>query len=468
MPYQNKERRPKPRGRHPDNALSAASVRSVATAGRYCDGQGHYLHVDPSGSRRWIQRLVIRGRKRELGLGGFPLVSLKEARALALANRRMARSGGDPLAEKRRARTTPTFMDAAARVLEQKRAGWRNPKHALDWPASLERYVFPTIGQRRVSEVTSADVLQILGPIWHEKPETARRVRQRISAVMQWAVAMEFRADDPCDRVGVTLGRQRDVVQHMRALPHGEVAAAIETVRASGATAAAKLRVRVPRADGGAVRRGPGSAVIGDRPRCVRLDGPRRAHEGEPQPRGPAVSPRQGGPGRRARPREPQRPRVPQPPRPPALRHDAVEAPQGARDRRALLHGWDAAEWTGVRAHEPGERRSRWSLPWTTDAAARRRLGSRSQTTRQTPWRERDQHGPAQQGERADTVRDAASRTALRAAPWLPPVKSTPSTSMAISPGRSRASSTPPRSARASASTSSSSSGRNGPAPPAR
>ena len=241
MPSRNKERRLKPRGRHPDNALSAAFVRSVAKAGRYCDGQGLYLQVDPSGSRRWIQRLVIGGRKRELGLGGYPLVSLKEARAQALANRRLARRGGDPLAEKRRARTTPTFTDAAARVLEQKRAGWRNPKHALDWPASLERYVFPNIGQRRVSEVTSADVLQILGPIWHEKPETARRVRQRISAVMQWAVAMEFRADDPCDRVGVTLGRQRDIVQHMRALPHGEVAAAIATVRTSGATPAAKL-----------------------------------------------------------------------------------------------------------------------------------------------------------------------------------------------------------------------------------
>ena len=241
MAYRKKERRHKPHGRHPDNALSAAFVRSVADAGRYCDGQGLYLHVDPSGSRRWIQRLLIRGRKRELGLGGFPLVPLKAARAQALANRRLARSGGDPLAEKRRARTTPTFTDAAARVLEQKQAGWRNPKHALDWPASLERYVFPTIGQRRVSEVTSADVLQILSPIWHEKPETARRVRQRISAVMQWAVAMEFRPDDPCDRVGVTLGRQRDVVQHMRALPYGEVKTAIETVRSSGATQPAKL-----------------------------------------------------------------------------------------------------------------------------------------------------------------------------------------------------------------------------------
>ena len=333
MAYRKKERRHKPRGRHPDNALSAAFVRTVADAGRYCDGQGLYLHVDPSGSRRWIQRLVIRGRKRELGLGGFPLVPLKETRAKALANRRLARSGGDPLAEKRRARTTPTFTDAAARVLEQKLAGWRNPKHALDWPASLERYVFPTIGQRRVSEVTSADVLQILGPIWHEKPETARRVRQRISAVMQWAVAMEFRADDPCDRVGVTLGRQRDVVQHMRALPHADVAAAVETVRASGATLAAKLAFEFLVLTAAPLGRGPGSAVAGDRPRWVRLDSPPRAHEGQPQPSGPAVFSRQDRPRRRSHHPQRELPRLPQLPRPTALRHDAVQAPQGAWDQ---------------------------------------------------------------------------------------------------------------------------------------
>ncbi len=195
----------------------------------------------PSGRRHWVQRLVISGRRRELGLGGFPLVSLKEAREQALANRRLARAGGDPLAEKRRAHGIPTFAVATSRVLEQKRAGWRNSKHAQDWPASLERHAIPRIGERRVSEITSADVLAVLQPLWHAKPETARRVRQRINAVMQWAVAMDFRADNPCDRVGATLGRNNNVVRHMPALPHAEVAAAIATVRASRATAATKL-----------------------------------------------------------------------------------------------------------------------------------------------------------------------------------------------------------------------------------
>ena len=241
MPYQKRKPRQKPRGPHPEKSLSAVFVRQVAEAGRYCDGHGLYLEVETTGRRRWLQRLVIRGQRSELGLGSFPLVTLKDAREQALANRRLARAGGDPLAEKRRARGVPTFAVAASRLLEQKRAGWRNPKHAKDWPASLERHAFPRIGDRSVSEVTSADVLEILNPIWHHKPETARRLRQRINAVMEWAVVMEYRTDNPCDRVGATLGRQRDVVRHMAALPHAEVAEALATVRASRATTAAKL-----------------------------------------------------------------------------------------------------------------------------------------------------------------------------------------------------------------------------------
>ena len=102
MELPDRPRTTKPNGRQPHHALSTAFVRNVAQAGRYCDGDGLYLDVQPTGTRSWVQRLVIRGRRRELGLGGFPLVPLKDARAAALANRRLARAGGDPLAEKRR------------------------------------------------------------------------------------------------------------------------------------------------------------------------------------------------------------------------------------------------------------------------------------------------------------------------------------------------------------------------------
>ena len=236
----NRPRRHKPRGRHPDKALSAAFIRS-APPGRHCDGQGLYLVVQPTGTRSWVQRLVIRGRKRELGLGSTALVSLAEARDRALSNRKLARSGGDPLAEKRRAEGMPTFADAAARVVEQKRAGWRSPLHARTWLHSLERHAFPRLGSRPVSEVASADVLEVLTPIWHVKVQTARNVRQRISAVMEWAIAMNLRSDNPCDRLGPVLGKQNEVVRHMRALPHRDVAAAVTAVRASNAAEAVKL-----------------------------------------------------------------------------------------------------------------------------------------------------------------------------------------------------------------------------------
>ena len=226
-------RKTKPKGRHPHKRLSAAFVRS-APAGRHCDGNGLYLYVQRTGTRSWIQRLVVRGRKRELGLGSVALVSLAEAREQALANRKLARSGGDPMAEKRRSAGILTFAEAARRVVEQKRAGWRSPAHARSWLRSLELHAFPRIGKMPVSEVTSADVLEILTPIWHTKGPTARYVHHRIRAVLEWAIAMDWRTDNPCDRLLPVLGPQHDVVRHHRALPHREVAASIEKVRASG------------------------------------------------------------------------------------------------------------------------------------------------------------------------------------------------------------------------------------------
>ena len=109
----------------------------------------------------------------------------------------------------------PSFAEAAARVVEQERAGWRTPTYGREWMLTFERYALPRIGRVPVSEVTSADVLEILTPIWHAKAETARRLRKRIRAVLEWAVAMEFRIDNPCDRIGPVLGSQGDVVRHM-------------------------------------------------------------------------------------------------------------------------------------------------------------------------------------------------------------------------------------------------------------
>ena len=232
---------PKHRGRRPHNALSAAFVRS-AKPGYYCDGNGLYLRVDRSGARRSEQRLRIQGRKRTLGLGGYQLVWLAEAREKAFMNRKIARSGGDPCTERYKVRDMPTFAEAAASVLEQQRAGWRSPKHPKDWVSSLRVYALPQLGNRPVGEITTADILVVLTPIWHDKQVTARRVRQLIGAVMKWAVAMGLRLDNPAgDVLGQALGRQHVVIQHLRALPHAEVAGAIEAVRTSAATLTTKL-----------------------------------------------------------------------------------------------------------------------------------------------------------------------------------------------------------------------------------
>ena len=233
-----------PTPHRPRRRLHRLSARFVQTAppGFYADGgDGLNLRVDPSGARRWVQRLVIRGRPRTLGLGSARLVALADARAVALANRKVARAGGDPLAEKRRTSGMPTFEEAAGHVLALHRPGWRNAKHAAQWATTLRAYVYPHMGAMPVCDVTTADVLHILTPMWHATPETARRVRQRIGAVMKWAVAKGYRADNPAgDAIAQALPRHTGETQHRRALPHGEVAEAIQRVQASKASASVK------------------------------------------------------------------------------------------------------------------------------------------------------------------------------------------------------------------------------------
>ncbi len=223
--------------------LSAAFVRTVKKPGRYGDGHGLYLLVTPTGARCWVQRLVIRGRRRELGLGGFPLVTLAEAREKAFDNRRLARSGGDPLTEKRKDQGMPTFEEAAARVIEINRPSWKNGgRSEAQWESSLRDYVFLRLGKCTVSEITTADVLEVLTPIWATKNVTARRVRQRIGVVMKWAMAQGLRQDNPAgDAINAALPRNGLAKKHMKALPHGEVTGAVEAVRNSECSMVEKL-----------------------------------------------------------------------------------------------------------------------------------------------------------------------------------------------------------------------------------
>ena len=149
--------------------------------------------VDAS-SRRWVFRFMQNGRRRDIGLGSLHDVTLSEAREEARRLRKVARAGGDPLAERRRSKA-PVF-ESAARECHADRAGvWRSDKHAAQWLATLEAHAFPKIGGLRVDEIGTAHVLNCLQPIWLAKPETARRVRQRIGLVLDWSKAKGYRAE---------------------------------------------------------------------------------------------------------------------------------------------------------------------------------------------------------------------------------------------------------------------------------
>ena len=223
--------------------LTAVFVEKAPPGKHYDPGSyGLLLRVRPSGSKNWFQRITIQGRRCTLGLGSYPLVSLKDARAKAMANRLDVLNGGDPLAA-RRATAIPTFEDAAERVIAFHAPSWKHSgKSAGQWRASLRDYVLPSLGRRRVDTITTADVLAVLVPIWNDKRETARRVRQRIGAVMKWAVAEGYRQDNPAgDAIGAALPKTEQVQAHHRALPHAQVAAAVERVRESGAWVSTRL-----------------------------------------------------------------------------------------------------------------------------------------------------------------------------------------------------------------------------------
>ena len=212
--------------------LTAAFVRGVSKPGKYGDQHGLILRVQPSGSKQWIWRGTVNGRRRDLGLGGYPYVSLAEARAEAFDYRRTARKGGDPVAL--RSGGIPTFTRAAETVIAMHATRWKSPGTEESWRATLGTYVLPAIGSKPVDAVASADVMACLAPIWTTKQETARKTRQRISAIMKWAIAQGYRQDNPAgDAVLAALPKQTVGRKHFRALPHRDVSAAVATVRAS-------------------------------------------------------------------------------------------------------------------------------------------------------------------------------------------------------------------------------------------
>jgi integrase len=220
--------------------LTTVAVTAAKKPGRYQDGEGLQLFVKKSGAAFWVLRIQAGGKRRDVGLGSAATVSLKEARDKADDLRRLYKNGADPLAERRAKRlataTTPTFRNAAITAHGEQKSGWRNEKHRKDWLSSLERHVFPKIGATRIDLLDGPAVREMLLAVWLERPETARRVRQRVNLVVDWAAAKGYRA--PLDLSGITksLPRQPKRKGHFAAMPYEQVPTFVAALRASGET----------------------------------------------------------------------------------------------------------------------------------------------------------------------------------------------------------------------------------------
>lgn len=215
--------------------LSAIQVSRLTEPGHHSVGgvTGLYLYVTPTGARSWVLRTVISGKRRHMGLGGFPSVTLAMAREKARTARSEIDAGADPIAARHAAvsrikaeqLSAVTFERAAKAYIDAHGDTWKNPKHRAQWSATLATYAFPVIGNLQTAHVTQSHVLAVLEPIWKTKNETAARLRGRIEAVLDWATVRGYReGENPArwkgrlDKLLPAPGKIQKTV-HRKALP---------------------------------------------------------------------------------------------------------------------------------------------------------------------------------------------------------------------------------------------------------
>ena len=225
--------------------LTAAFVRNVKEPGRYGHGRGGFglsLLVKPAArglSKSWSQRVRFGGAVTNRGLGSYPQVGLAAAREAALQNYLALRQGRIPSGWREARAASMTFREATGKAIQLRAGLWRpGSKTENQWRKSFEQYVFPEIGDMGVAQITARELLAVLAPVTVQKPSTAKKLRQWIKTVFDWAVAQGIRESNPAGAaLTAALPRNGNVVNHHKALPHGEVAGALRKVRASRAWA---------------------------------------------------------------------------------------------------------------------------------------------------------------------------------------------------------------------------------------
>lgn len=234
--------------------LSDRKIRTVGQ-GMYGDGQGLWLNVRKDGTRAWVFRYMLAGRARAMGLGPLHTVSLAQARELATTNRRHLLQGIDPIDERRRKRAAAigrfTFKQCAEKFLEAHGSGWRNEKHRKQWASTLKTYAFPHIGDLPVNAIGTGEIMRVLEPIWHNKTETANRLRGRVERVLDWARVREYREGDNPARwrghLDNLLPKPSTIVpvRHHPALPFAKMPAFMGALRERNGVAAQALEFTI-------------------------------------------------------------------------------------------------------------------------------------------------------------------------------------------------------------------------------
>jgi hypothetical protein len=210
------------------NRLSSAFLRK-APPGKYCDGAGLWLIVRDDGGAQWVLRVTVHGRRREMGLGGYPEIGLAAARDLADRWRTMAKQGRDPVKEREREARAARREDISLAVLtadafEARKAALKGDGAAGRWLSPLNVHVLPKLGRVPVTDLDQRDIRDTLAPIWHTKADAARKALNRLSIIMRHAAALGLDVDlQATEKAKALLGKSRHVPKNIPAMAWGDV-----------------------------------------------------------------------------------------------------------------------------------------------------------------------------------------------------------------------------------------------------
>jgi integrase len=200
------------------------------------------LVVNDSGSKQFVQRIMFEGRRTELGLGSPPVVTLPEARDRALDNKRLIRSGHNPVDQKRKRAAIPTFKEAA-KIAGEIQAQSNAASYKVRFDGSLTLHAYPSIGEIKVSELTSKDIFSVLKAASDKSPDIAKKLKNNIAVVVRWAMSNDYLTEDPLPRAMIGLPKSNPTVIHRKSLDHSLVNGLIEDLRCSDARDATKLSI---------------------------------------------------------------------------------------------------------------------------------------------------------------------------------------------------------------------------------